>query len=97
MAYKVELYIGAPNDTHKVDNEYLDKVIRWAEEHIPDGFTVVEGHGYYGGLGEDCIVLTVLSEKSPDFLSDDTIGQLKQTLGQETILVTLQPIGMRLV
>jgi len=47
VKYRLNIFTGTDNDSKKINEQYLEKVKRWANEIPPDGYTLVRGEGYY--------------------------------------------------
>ena len=87
--YLIRLYIGADNETHRVDEAYLDTIRRWAD-WVFGSYTLIRGEGHWVDnarpVTEDCVVIEVVSTKQ---ISDvyKAVEAFRQDLGQESILV----------
>jgi len=86
MTYKLDIYIGSDNGSRRIGREYLDKIIEWADTNFPEGYTLLKGHGYYDGMKEDSLVLSVLSDYDIDLKKQ--VADLKQMLEQKAIAVS---------
>ena len=42
MTYKLDLYIGSDNGTRRIRRDYLDKIVKWADENFPNGYTLLK-------------------------------------------------------
>jgi hypothetical protein len=83
--YRVDIYIGSDNDSGKIQDSYLDKIRKWANEAFPDGYTFVKGEGYHNGAPEDSILLHAFLNYDPTLRQQ--LERLKRELKQESILV----------
>lgn len=83
--YRVDVYIGSDNDSRKINNSYLEKVKRWANDTFPDGYTILRGEGHYNGASEDSILLHAFLNYDP--ILTHQLERLKRDLRQESILV----------
>ena len=86
MTYKLDLYIGSDNGTRRIRRDYLDRIVKWADENFPNGYTLLKGRGYYEGNQEDSLVLSVLTDYDVDVRKQ--VAELKQRLDQNSIVVT---------
>jgi len=85
MPYRIEIYIGSDNNTKRISKRYLDKVKSWASEVFPEGFTLLMGKGFYNGISEDSIIISVFSEQKPELNRE--LYHLKQSLKQDSVLL----------
>ena len=98
MSLKCDIYIGSENGSRKLSHDYIGKVVEWANENFPEGYTLVTGKGFYNGSTEDSIILSVLSDGSsgayhgPNFRK--SVNGLKTSLGQESILLSKHPVRL---
>ncbi|MEM3572825.1 MAG: hypothetical protein QXJ62_01140 [Nitrososphaeria archaeon] len=95
MPYKVDIYIGSENSTRKIDKKYLEKIRSWANRIFPNGYTILKGKGFYNGISEDSLVISVLLEKDP--VLDSEIAHLKKELKQESILLAKYFVELEVV
>jgi len=86
MGYRYEIYIGSDNSSRRISDSYLSKVIEWANESFPEGYTLMSGRGYWKGESEECLMINVLAEE--DYLVPERLRKLKEYLGQESILLS---------
>jgi len=86
MPYRYDIYIGSDNETKKIAEVYRSKVIKWANSLFPEGYTIFEANGYYDGLNEDSLLVSVLSECEIEV--SDYVNDLKRELKQDKILLT---------
>lgn len=93
--YRVDIYIGSDNDSRKINDLYLEKVKRWANEAFPDGYTIVRGEGYYNGILEDSILLYAFLNS--DMALKNPLERLKQELRQESILLVKSAVDYEVV
>jgi hypothetical protein len=95
MPYRIDIYIGSDNGSRRIDDDYLNKVIHWADEIFPDGYTLVKGQGYYRGTSEDSLLINVLSSYEPTLR--EQLKQLKRELSQEAILVSKTQVDLEVI
>ncbi len=95
VAYRYDIYIGSDNGSGRIHRDYLDRILDWASSTFPDGYTIVRGRGYYNGAQEDSIILSVLSDYDVDL--NGRVVELKESLGQESILLSKYPVSLETV
>jgi hypothetical protein len=86
MPYKIDIYIGSDNNTRKIGRDYLEKLENWASKVFPTGYTLLKGKGFYNGISEDSVIVTVLSPENLPLKGE--IEYLKRALGQDAILLS---------
>lgn len=86
MPYRYDIYIGSDNETKKIADVYRSKVVNWANSIFPEGYTIFEANGYYNGLNEDSLLVSVLSEREIEV--NEYVNALKRELRQDKILLT---------
>jgi len=87
---KIEIYIGSPNETRKISNDYLSKITKWAKTVFPEGYTLLNGKGYYENITEDSVLIISVCESESDLKQQ--VQKLKVELNQKSILVVKTPI-----
>jgi hypothetical protein len=92
--YRYDIYIGSNNKTRRIEEDYKQKIVDWARSAFPDGYTITRCEGYYSGLAEDSIVLTILSDGNFDL---NSVAKLKKALEQDAILIAKYKIEMEVV
>ena len=85
MPYRIEIYIGSNNNTRKINECYLDEVKNWASKVFPEGYTLIKGKGFYNGVSEDSVIISVFSDQ--ELKLNHELGCLKQKLKQDSVLV----------
>jgi hypothetical protein len=95
MPYRIDMYIGSDNGSRRIDDTYLNKIQRWANEQFPDGYTILRGQGCYLGVSEDTVLINALSKY--DVALRDQLEKLKHDLGQEAILMVRAEVDFELV
>ena len=95
MSYKIDIYVGSDNGSRKIKRDYLSKITRWADENIRDGYTILRGRGYYGGMGEESVLINVVSPL--DIQLRSAVERLKQELNQEAILVVRSQVDLEMI
>jgi hypothetical protein len=93
-AWRTRLYIGAPNDTHKIDDAYLEYIHEWAQSVNLRGYTMYQTLGVWEGQREQGLVVESMGE---DDITDVMVQALRLKLNQEGIFVTTEQIQSRLV
>lgn len=76
MAYT--LYIGANNQTGKVERDVVERILN----KYHDGYTITPAVGYWLGAREDSIVVTIEADKNKVM---QAIKELKRQLKQDAI------------
>ena len=89
--YEIRIAIGSPNDTHKIDIEYLDKIVKWANKNFV-GYTLYHTKGYWKGTVEDSVIISTLSREPPSKILKRHISVLNVELKQDSILLTYAPL-----
>ena len=92
---KYDIYIGSDNGSHRINGEYLSKVVEWAKSAFPEGYTLFHGKGYWDGYSEDCILLSVLAQYEQRLA--DSLKRLKEQLGQKAILLSRYDVDVEVV
>jgi len=95
MPYRFDIYIGSDNGSRRIEGPYLNKVKQWADQHFPDGYTLVKGEGCYCGVSEDSLLINLLSDS--DFHLKEQLEGLKRDLSQEAILVVKSEVDLEVV
>jgi hypothetical protein len=95
MGYRYDIYVGSDNGSRKISNGYLSKVIEWANEAFPEGYTLLSGKGCWKGKSEDCLMLNVLTDD--DSIVLERLRRLKKNLGQESILLSKYRVDLETV
>jgi len=72
--------------TQKVD-EFSEVIIRACVAKSFNGFTILEGTGYWNGVEEDCLIVEIISERDFDFEIERIAKDIKRQLKQEAVLV----------
>jgi hypothetical protein len=85
MPYRIEIYIGGDNNTGEISECYLDEIKNWASKVFPEGYTLIKGKGFYNGVSEDSVILSVFSER--ELKLNHELDCLKQKLKQNSVLV----------
>jgi hypothetical protein len=85
MNIKATLYIGSNNDTKELEYQKAIAVVAG----IFKGFTVAYHSGYWEGVQEDSMTISVLGEDSPAFRHDIVKAShvIKEALKQDAVLV----------
>ena len=95
MPYRIDIYIGSDNKSRKIYDDYLEKVVKWADGNFPDGYTLIRGQGCYRGISEDTILINALS--SYDVVLKDSLGKLKSELCQEAIMIAKSRVDLEMI
>ena len=95
MAYRIDMYIGSDNGSRRIDDIYLNKIQKWANDNFPDGYTILRGQGCYLGVSEDTVLIDALSKY--DVALREQLETLKQDLGQEAILMVKAEVDFEMV
>ena len=95
MPYRIDIYIGSDNGSRRIDSDYLNKVRQWANANLPNGYTLLRGEGYYGGVSEDSVLVNLLSDN--EFSLKEPLEELKRELSQEAILVVTSQVDLEVV
>jgi hypothetical protein len=95
MPYRIDVYIGSDNASRKICEDYLNRVVNWANGSFPDGYTMIRGQGCYRGVSEDTVLINALSDT--DVALKESLEKLKQELGQEAILLTKTQIDVQMI
>lgn len=95
MPYRIDIYIGSDNGSRKIHDDYMGKVMSWANESFPDGYTLVRGIGCYRGMTEDSLLINVVSNS--DMPLKERLQTLKQELEQEAIMLIRAPVDIEFV
>jgi hypothetical protein len=85
MPYKIEIFIGSDNNTRKIGKNYLERIRKWADKVFPNGYTLLRSKGFYNGVSEDSVIISVLSDK--DLALERDIKQLRNELKQDSVLL----------
>jgi hypothetical protein len=85
MPYKIEIFIGSDNNTRKIGKNYLERIRKWANKVFPNGYTLLRSKGFYNGVSEDSVIISVLSDK--DLVLEQDIKQLRNELKQDSVLL----------
>jgi hypothetical protein len=85
MPYKIEIFIGSDNNTRKIGKNYLERIRKWADKVFPNGYTLLRSKGFYNGVSEDSVIISVLSDK--DLALEQDIKQLRNELKQDSVLL----------
>lgn len=95
MPYRIDIYIGSDNGSRRINDGYLGKVKRWADQNFPTGYTMLRGQGCYRGFAEDSLLINVLSDY--DLSLKHQIERLKDDLGQDAILVAKNHVDLEVI
>lgn len=95
MPYRIDIYIGSDNGSRRIDDNYLNKIQKWANENFPDGYTILRGQGCYLGISEDTVLIDALSNYDVSYR--EQLKKLKRDLGQEAILLVKAEVDFELV
>ena len=95
MQYRIDVYIGSDNGTRRIDENYLCKVKNWANTLFREGYTILQGKGYYNGVSEDSVIVNVFTDRLPDLNSQ--LELLKRKLMQDAILLVRSPVKFEVV
>jgi uncharacterized membrane-anchored protein YitT (DUF2179 family) len=95
MPYRVDIYIGSDSKSRKISKGYLSKVEEWASAIFPNGYTLLNGRGYYNGASEDSVIVNVFTDRLPDLNSQ--LELLKRKLMQDAILLVRSPVEFEVV
>lgn len=95
MPLRYDIYIGSDNGSGRLSEEYLDKVLEWANHAFPDGYTILKGNGYFNQSREESLVMSTISQNELEI--GEEIKSLKKSLGQNAILVTRYGVEAELV
>jgi len=82
-SHKILLFIGSDNETHTINTDYLNRCLGVISSFF-DGFIISFSDGYYKGVKEDSLTITIYTENLKDV--DRCINELKRELKQESIL-----------
>jgi hypothetical protein len=93
IGWRTRLYVGAPNNTHRISVSYAKKINDWAASVKLQGYTVYRATGYWQGQAEDTAVIEVMGFR----ITRHMISALRATLGQEAIYMTMEKIRGALV
>jgi hypothetical protein len=85
---RLTLYIGADNDTGLIDRETIR---RWADDHFPEGYTLIDGKGYWRGNQETTCILTNISKEFPEIVKE-WVALLRSFLNQQSILMVIDEV-----
>jgi hypothetical protein len=85
MPYRIEIFIGSDNNTRKIGKYYLERIRKWASKVFPNGYTLLRSKGFYNGISEDSVIISVLSDQ--DLVLEQELKQLRNELKQESILL----------
>ena len=78
------LYIGSPNQTHRLDGATIERIKQVAGKYF-QSYTYVKARGVYEGTEEDMIMLTIAtSEKSKVYQLGE---ELRSFLRQDGVAV----------
>jgi len=95
MPYRIDMYIGSDNGSRRIDDNYLNKIRKWANENFPDGYTILRGQGCYLGVSEDTVLIDALSNY--DVALREQLEKLKQELGQQAILLVKAHVDFEVI
>lgn len=95
MPYRIDMYIGSDNGSRRIDDNYLNKIQKWANQNFPDGYTILRGQGCYLGVSEDTVLINALLNY--DVALRHQLETLKQDLGQEAILMVKAEVDFEMV
>lgn len=90
MGYRYDVYIGSDNSSHRIEEDNLAKVIDWARSAFPKGYTIIRARGYFDGVQEESLLLSLLTDKEIDIRQ--SIPELKRVLNQSSVLVSKQAV-----
>jgi hypothetical protein len=93
--YRLDIYIGSDNDSRSINDPYLDKIKRWANETFPDGYTLIRGEGHYNGTSEDSVLLYAFLNY--DAALKHQLEKLKRELKQDAILIAKSSLDYEVV
>lgn len=78
------LYVGSPNDTHKINDELL-QTIKSTTSAFFESYTYIKGRGVYKDTEEDTILITIAQAKKEDVYA---LGEkLRAILRQDGVAV----------
>jgi hypothetical protein len=95
MPYRIDIYIGSDNESRRIYDDYLNRVVKWANNNFPNGYTLIRGQGCYKGVSEDTVLINALSDYDVPLASP--LEQLKRELGQEAILIAKAQISLEVI
>jgi hypothetical protein len=95
MSYRIDVYIGSDNTSRRIGDDYLNRVVNWANGSFPDGYTLIRGQGCYHGVSEDTVLINALL--NTDIALTEPLAMLKRELGQEAILLTKTQIELQMI
>lgn len=92
MATEINIYIGAPNDTHKHTKQTKEKIIKCASMSF-DSYSLQHANGAYLGQYEQTITIKIIDEREIQDIDMQNINEfmqdIKRELKQESVLITL--------
>ena len=91
--WRTRLYVGSPNNTHRISVAYAKKIHNWATSVKLQGYTVYRATGYWQGQAEETAVIEVMGFR----ITKRMISALRAVLGQEAIYMTMEKIRSALV
>jgi len=95
MQHRIDIYLGGDNNSKKINKSYLSKIEEWASAIFPNGYTILQGRGYYNGASEDSVIINVFSNRLPDLSSQ--LELLKRKLMQDAILLVHSPVQLEVL
>lgn len=95
---RLKFYIGSPNSTARIDDDYLESIREWASTVI-GAYTLITATGEWEGRREDTVIIECISpsdnKEREEILA--SVDSLKAALRQEKVLVIESEAGMALV
>jgi len=95
MPYRVDIYIGSDNRSRRISREYVSRILEWADETFPEGYTIIRGRGSYRGVAEDSLLVSILSNNSMDL--KEPLTNLKQRLRQDAIMLAKSQVEIEVI
>lgn len=95
MPYRIDIYIGSDNGSRRIHDDYMCKVMNWANGIFPGGYTIMRGQGCYHGIAEDSLLINVVSNS--DIPLKEQLQRLKRELEQEAIMLVKAPVDIELI
>jgi len=95
MPYRVDIYIGSDNRSRRISREYVSRILEWADETFPEGYTIIRGSGSYRGVAEDSLLVSVILDNSIDL--KEQLTDLKQKLRQDAIMLARSRVEIEVI
>lgn len=77
-----EIYVGADNATHRIDDEYVSKIVKALDYHGVDGATFTRAEGVWKGQREESVVITLSTDEGTTYRVATT---LRDVLNQDAV------------